>query len=291
MEFNIKQLNESITITGIVNVHFFEFPEGYYTEPDKHNFYELLFVSSGEIIVSSERFNGTIKKNQMIIHSPKELHSLKCEKGFLPTAIIIGFTCSNNALNTFSNMPINLNYSDVKKLAEIIKEGRNVFAPPYNAPLFDMKKKKKMPYGSEQMLKILLEYLFIGILRKNVAKHQPDDKGFSEPFSANEILTYLQENYSEKITLDELAFIFRTNRSTLCKEFKNLTGTTIMEYLISKRIEQAKNLIITTDKTLTEIAEIEGFESIHYFTRIFKKKMGISPTEYRTKQKSSKKVL
>ena len=286
MEFNIKKLNESLTITGIVNVHFFEFPEGYYTETDKHDFYELVFVSSGEIIVSSEHFNGVIKKNQMIIHSPAEKHSLRCEKGYLPTAIIIGFTCSNNTLKSFAHQPINLNYSDVKKLAEIIKEGRNVFAPPYDAPVFDMKKKKKMLFGSEQMLKILLEYLFIGILRRKNSNLQGDDEDFFEPFSASEILTYLEENYREKITLDELAFIFRTNRSTLCKEFKNLTNQTIMEFLINKRLNQAKVQMINTDKTLTEIAELEGFESIHYFTRVFKNKMGISPKSFRKNYKN-----
>ncbi len=286
MEFNIKKLNESLTITGIVNVHFFEFPESYYTETDKHNFYELVFVSSGEIIVSSEHFKGVIKKNQMIIHNPTEEHSLRCEKGYLPTAIIIGFTCSNNALNSFAHQPINLNNSDVKKLAEIIKEGRNVFAPPYDAPVFDMKKKKKMLFGSEQMLKILLEYLLIGILRRKTTNIKVEEEEFFEPFSASEILTYLQENYREKITLDQLAFIFRTNRSTLCKEFKNLTNQTVMEFLINKRLEQAKIQMINTDKTLTEIAELEGFESIHYFTRVFKKKLGISPKTFRKNNKN-----
>ena len=91
----------------------------------------------------------------------------------------------------------------------------------------------------------------------------------------------MDENYKEKITIDELSFIFRTNRSTLCKEFKLSTGKTVAEYVADKKLESAKRKIKSTDKTFTEIAEELNFESIHYFTRFFKKQTGMSPKTYR----------
>ncbi len=280
MKYVYKKLADTISVTDIINVHYFEFNEDFYTEGDKHPFYELVFVAGGSLNIKSENFEGVLGQNNLIIHSPDEYHSLSCEKNVSPDVIIIGFTCTGGELKKFSTSPLTLTDEEVKTLAEIIKEGRNVFAPPYNVPVYDMKKKEKIPYGAEQLLKILLEYFLIGISRKNLLEND-DDGAKYEIFSAKEIVNYIDNNYLEKITLDELAFIFRTNRSTLCKTFKEYTGNTVIGYINDKKIRLAKKKINTTSKTFTEIAEELNFESIHYFTRFFKKMTGVSPNEYR----------
>lgn len=285
MEYVTKKLSDTLKILGVVNVHFFEFSKDYYTKNDRHPFYELIFVSSGKLTVNSEDFNGELEKNKLIIHRENEYHSLTCDKGSTPTVIIIGFTCSGTEIKRFSKSPVALNDSDVKKLAEIIKEARNVFAPPYDIPVFDMKKKKNAPYGAEQMLKILLEYFLIGLMRKSSENTKAEELITTEKLNVLEIVDYIDDNFLEKITLDELSFIFKTNRSTLCKEFKNLTTTTVTEYINNKKLETAKTKIINTNKTFTEIAEDLNFESIHYFTRFFKKMTGLSPKEFRKQHK------
>ena len=263
MDYVLKKLNNSLAITGIVNLHFFEFPSEFYTKTDSHPFFELVYVSSGKLKINSASFNGILEKGKII------------------TVIIIGFTCDEKELERFSKAPFSLSASDIKKLAEIIKEGRNVFAPPYDVPVYNMKKKKNAPFGAEQMLKLLLEYFLIGILREVNRSEFTEESVETEKLSVSEIANYLDENYKEKITLDELSFIFKTNRSTLCKEFKNAFNKTIVEYLNDKKIKKAKEKIQNTNKTLTEISEDLNFESIHYFTRFFKKMTGVSPKEYR----------
>ena len=280
----MKKLDDTIRVTGIANVHFFEFPQNFYTQDDSHPFYELVYVSSGSLMVVSEDYTGTLDKNRLIIHRAGEHHFLKCSSGNEPTVIIIGFTCSGGNIDKFSSSPVYLDDGEIKKLAEIVKEGRNVFAPPYDVPKYDMKKKKNPPFGAEQMLKNLLEYFLIGLFRKTNSPVE-EETGALSRLTANEIISYIDDNYKERITLDELAFLFRTNRSTLCKVFKSNTGKTISEYVGDKKLAAAKKKITQTDKTLTEIAEELNFESIHYFTRFFKKHLGISPREYRNRVK------
>ncbi len=286
MNYVLKKLDDTIRVTGIANVHFFEFPQNFYTQDDSHPFYELVYVSSGSLMVVSEDYTGTLDKNKLIIHRAGEHHFLKCSSGNEPTVIIIGFTCTGGNIDKFSSLPVHLDDGEIKKLAEIVKEGRNVFAPPYDVPKYDMKKKKNPPFGAEQMLKNLLEYFLIGLFRK-IDTPIEEDAGALSRLTANEIISYIDDNYKERITLDELAFLFRTNRSTLCKVFKNSTGKTVSEYVGDKKLEAAKRKITQTDKTLTEIAEELNFESIHYFTRFFKKHLGISPKEYRNRTKNS----
>ena len=281
MEFKIKPMSDTLTVTGIANVHFFDFDKNTKPEFDKHPFYELVYVSSGELQVESDGFNGTLKKNMMIIHNLNENHSLSCFETQKTTVIIIGFTCDGLDGEHFSKAPILLNESNEKKLAEIVKEGRNVFMPPHNVPVYNMKKNKNQPYASEQLLRILLEYFLLSLSREILGSQNTVDKGSLYTFNVSELIGYLDDKYKEKITLKELAFLFNTNRTTLCKEFKKATNTTILDYVANKKLADAKHLILATKKTFTEISEELNFESVHYFTRFFTKHIGVSPKQYR----------
>ena len=146
-------------------------------------------------------------------------------------------------------------------------------------------KKKKQPIGSEQLLQILLEYFLIRLLRDHIG----EDRSETAPRSAvpiQELIDYVRDNFLEKITLDELAFLFKTNRATLCREFKTITGMTVVEFINQQKIELAKKKIIETDDTFTKIAESLNFESIHYFTRFFKKMTGMTPKDFRRQARS-----
>ena len=280
MKYVTKQLNDSIRVTGIVNLHFFEFDNDFTTEGERHPFYELVFVNSGRLYISSEDYNGWLTKDQLLIHRANTEHSLSCSSGDEPTVIIIGFECDSPELDQFSKLPTQIDDVDIKNLAEIVKEGRNVFLPPYDTPVYDMKTRKNPTFGSEQVLRLLLEYFLIRLVRKYRFDENADDIGDS-PFLINEIIGYVSNNYLEKITIDELAFIFRTNRASLCKEFKRATGKTLVEFINDKKFEKAKRKILSSDATFTKIAAEMNFDSIHYFTRFFKKMSGMTPKEFR----------
>ena len=92
---------------------------------------------------------------------------------------------------------------------------------------------------------------------------------------------YLDEHYTEKIMLEELAEKFFINKFYLSKIFKETYGTTVNNYLISKRITRAKQLLRFTDMTVDEIGVAVGMADANYFSRMFRKVEGISPREYR----------
>jgi AraC-like DNA-binding protein len=280
MKYVSKQLNDTLRVTGIVNLHFFEFDNDFATVGERHPFYELVFVNSGKLCISSEDYTGELYKNQLIIHRQNTEHSLRCPTDEAPSVIIIGFECDSELIDRFSRKPTEPEPSVVRQLAEIVKEGRNVFRPPYDQPVYDMKKKKHQPEGSEQLLRILLESFLIRLMRGH-SESESDEKRADAPLMIQELIRYVNANYREKITIDELAFLFNTNRATLCKEFKRTTGKTVIGYVNDKKYEKAKKMIIDTNDTFTHIAQELNFESIHYFTRFFKKMSGMTPKDFR----------
>ena len=96
-----------------------------------------------------------------------------------------------------------------------------------------------------------------------------------------EIKNYLDEHYTDKISLDDLAERFFINKFYLSKIFKETYGTTVNNYLISKRITRAKQLLRFTDMTVEEIGVAIGMGDANYFSRMFRKVEGSSPSEYR----------
>ena len=95
------------------------------------------------------------------------------------------------------------------------------------------------------------------------------------------VKAYLDEHYTEKIVLDELAEKFFINKFYLSKIFKESYGTTVNHYLISKRITRAKQLLRFTDMTVDEIGAAVGMGDANYFSRMFRKIEGSSPRTYR----------
>jgi AraC-like DNA-binding protein len=92
---------------------------------------------------------------------------------------------------------------------------------------------------------------------------------------------YLDEHYGEKILLEDLAATFFIDKYYLCEQFKEQYGVTVNDYLNSVRITEAKKLLRFTDQTMDEIAERIGVNGAAYFSRLFKKVEGISPSEFR----------
>lgn len=102
------------------------------------------------------------------------------------------------------------------------------------------------------------------------------------------ILTFIEFNLEKQFTIEWLAREYSTNRTTLMADFKRVTGRTINEFVLDKRIELSKQILAFTNITIEELAEKCGFSSQSYFTRAFKKKTGLSPMQFRKKAVESR---
>lgn len=95
------------------------------------------------------------------------------------------------------------------------------------------------------------------------------------------ITQYIQQNYAAPISLEELAKVAIVSKSTLIQAFKLTFDTTPIKYINRIRLEKAKALLLNTDSSISEISEMVGFQSLHYFSRYFKNHEELSPVEYR----------
>lgn len=149
----------------------------------------------------------------------------------------------------------------------------------------DSEKMKVMEECLEELREIII-YIIKTMKPLSATKKEfsaeSDESMTEEKWIYNSILPFIKENYKSNITLEKLAEIFFMNPSYLCRTFKLKVGVNFKQYITQLKIEEAKDKLIRTDSSITEIAISSGFNDPNYFSRVFKKNVGMTPSEYRT---------
>lgn len=136
---------------------------------------------------------------------------------------------------------------------------------------------KKLPVVSSKQIQGAINILNICITHI-VEKHfiQLKNNALSE-----QIKTYILENLSRPLSVEEISKAFFINRQKLHTIFKTHFNDSIKQFIISQRLGKAKELLRSTDKTVEEIAFETGFPDYNYFIRIFKNRFSITPLQYK----------
>ena len=129
------------------------------------------------------------------------------------------------------------------------------------------------------MLEIYLRQVFILLQRYFKTSAKVDNTQIAAEI--DKATVYFNEHYSEEICIDDYAKSHNMSTSWFIRNFKQYTGSTPMQYILNKRIYNAEALLQNPQYNVTEVALIVGYDNPLYFSRIFKKMKGVSPSEYR----------
>lgn len=165
--------------------------------------------------------------------------------------------------------------------------GKSVFRPKEYAPFVELIDRcfniaSGNSYIRDMELNSAFSELLVWIMQQTVRQIDTDTQGGKvRRVQPATIKAYIDVNYSQKISLELLATRFFVDKTYLARLFKEQYGVTLMEYLYSVRMTKAKELLRFTDETIERIGEMVGMDDSNYFSRVFKKVEGISPSEYR----------
>jgi AraC-like DNA-binding protein len=95
------------------------------------------------------------------------------------------------------------------------------------------------------------------------------------------LIEWIEQNYTERITLETLSEVAKIGEKYLCRFFKEYTGNTPIDYVNRLRVERACLKMAEANRNVTEAAFESGFNDISYFSKIFKRYKGMTPREYR----------
>lgn len=282
------KLQEEISIEELLTVHYFEYNKDYSFPGEAHNFWEFLYVDKGEVEVTAGTAVYTLKKGEIIFHKPMEFHNLWANGVVAPNLVVIAFRCQSPAMTYFNNKIMQVGGRERDLMAQIVKEARLVYSSALDDPnLRRLRRRDTVPIGSEQMIKLSLELMLLGLVREELqstrigrVRTASSMQEKAELDLYRKVIAYLEENICDRLTLDRVCRENIIGRSYLQKIFREKSGGGVMDYFGKLKIEAAKQLIRQNDSNFTEISQQLGYTSIHYFSRHFKTVTGMTPSEY-----------
>lgn len=286
--FTMTRLQTELTITYLISIHYFEYSNNFHFYGEQHDFWELLYVDKGEVIVDADETQHKLQNGDMIFHKPNQWHSVHTNGINAPNLIVIAFKCDSACMSCLNDKIIRVDNGIKKHLIRIIIEAKKTYRSKLNNPKINHLIKSSNPdFASEQLIKLSLEEILIQLIRDE--SHVPrlnivEDYEKGENISS--ILNMLNNNIGSHLTLNDISHLLHLSKPTIMKEFKKHTGISIMEYFTQLKIDRAKTLIREGHYNITQIADMLGYNSIHYFSRVFNKVTGMRPTEYASSIKS-----
>lgn len=241
-----------------------------------HHFTELFYVTrgNGQFFVEDDSFS--VKANDLIIVNPNVTHTELGIPGTTFEYVVLGiqglqFQPSESGQH-FNYNKYNLSYFEKELqfcLHALINELRS--------------KEDYYEAVCQNLYEILIYYIFRKTKTElSIASSKKITK------ECRFIEEYIDEHYTEDITLQTLSDLTFMNKYYLVHAFKNYKGTSPINYLIDKRIEESQHLLANTNYPVSKISDQIGFSSQSYFSQVFRKRTGLTPNQYRKSIENTK---
>lgn len=285
--FDTQYVKNEINIKGFNSIYYFELGKDFTHPPEKHNFWEMVYVDKGSIIAITDDVGCKLEQGQAIFHEPNEVHSHISDNKVANNMLVISFTAEKQAMDFFAKKYFTLDKTSKTLLSLFLEEAKNALKEvPDKYEKKDNLDFSGSPFGSTQLLQCyFIEFLIHIIRNSNAFTNQISSDNHSRTIATNSLVElmkeYMEKNIYSMISLKDICQQFMRGKSLLSKVFKEQTGKSPMEYYHNLKISEAKKLIREERYSISEISDMLGYSSIHIFSRAFKKQVGFSPILYK----------
>lgn len=237
-------------------------------EQNWHENLEIQFFTegSGTVLLNGEQY--PVQKGDIVVVNSNVLHYTFTDSRLIYTCLIISNEwCKQMHIDYHS-----LCFSSVLKSETIQSMILDLVSVFTNTD--DNLRTAKL---NERLLSIMIELTENHCCAKTSAS--PQDKAIE---TVTEALVFIHDNYQRKITLPEIAKAVLFDKYALCREFKKHTGQTVFSYINHYRTVKARDYL-AQGYTVSETASLCGFENLSFFTKMFKRYTGKTPSQYKRK--------
>lgn len=287
LQYIKHKLANAVSVSKIVTIHYFEFDKAFNFEGEKHDFWEMVYVDSGEVEIYADEKVYHLRQGNVIFHEPNEFHSIKSHNES-SNVFVITFVCASKAMSFFKDRQMVVPAKLRRNISEMTKEFTETYYPMLPEDT-ELRLKENPPIGGQQMIRTHLEQFLILLIRHETDSRKMQvfpSKESMENHLVSEIMNIIEDHIYGKISVDEICQQLNYSRAYISKVFKTATGYSPLECILKKKINEAKKLIRDDNHSFAQISEMLAFENPHYFSTVFKRVTNMSPSEYKTSVKN-----
>lgn len=248
------------------------------TNMQTHNFYEIYYLLKGERNLFIDNKIFTLEENSIVIIPPFHMH--KTEGGPYKR---VNIYVSPDLLDENERKFLD---SCASFLSFQLDKTQNNVAISLLKPFFSKIDKKDDFLRKKYSFSFVKSFLFL-LQTSKLTPLFPSLESVQNDSNKNiilDIVSFINKHFNENITLELITNKFFISKNSLCKKFQQVMKCSVIEYCSAVRLNEAKHLLITTEKSVEEIADLCGYSSANYFSLLFKSKTGIAPSYYRKKK-------
>lgn len=266
---DIKDKSKPLIVTSCGTYHLFTRPKLPTWRPKGRVDFQLLYIASGRAHFHFGEKEEIVTAGHMVFYRPKEPQKYEYYGADQTEVYWVHFTGGN-----VTNLLRSYGLTNDKKVFYCGSdlEYKNLF----RAMIQELQMCRE---DYPEMLEIYLRQIFIKLHRYLNTVSRVDNSQIAEEI--DKATMYFSEHYNEDICIEEYAKRHSMSTSWFIRNFKQYTGSTPMQYILSIRLHNAEALLKSNQYNVSEIASIIGYDNPLYFSRIFKKAKGLSPSEYR----------
>lgn len=264
--FNYSNISSSLDISEIYTKFYQEKGTNYNFSGEKHSYWELTYVDKGELLTTIDGVSYHLKQGDLIFYAPMQFHTQSTFEKISSSYLTINFKMNFNHADLLCNKIFSLKRDSYFIVTRLIEELSN-----------------DNLYSNDLSLCYLKELIIQMLRLDNSHFHSKPTTHMQQTYEnelLNDILLYIDNNIYEKISVSTLCDHFCISTSMLHSLFRKNMNNTAKNYINELKLSKSKELIRNSTHTLSEISEMLGFSSIHYFSKKFKSYFNISPTEY-----------
>lgn len=279
MDYIRTDLRKALVIDGIYTIHYFEYTKDFAYSGELHDFWEVVYADKKSVVITAGAQELTLEAGQMYIHKPNEFHKIRCDGTRAANSVILSFDCSCPELMSIAGIVINCNAEERRLMGLIISEATAAFSTPLGTSYTRVLEKSETgDFGCEQMIQLYMEQLLILLIRGN--KRNIRIKNESDTNLLPKICEYLENNVDKHLSFSDIQTEFNISASVIKRLFKDNMNCGIMEHFSRLKVDAAKQMIRENEYNFTEISEKLAFNTPQYFTTVFRRISGMSPSEY-----------
>lgn len=264
-----------------------KFENDWHSTAHFHPFTEIFFITDGKGAFQLDDKIVNVNKWDLIMINPNCLHTEKSSLSDIPLEYIV-LGIDNLLLNFPESYSLTDNEQQIR-LYEILNftKDKDLILDYFNRLINEIEIKE---FNYEIACKSILTLFITHIIRSTTSLLFVEESQEKLNLECIKIKNYIDSHYSQNITLDYLSDLSYMNKFHLVHTFTKQIGISPINYVINKRIQEAKNLLATTNYSIRDIASIVGFSNSSYFSQMFKRVSGVTPKSYRVENSNSENI-